>query len=159
MTGTPHKPFKTVSATNRARLSNCADLLPGVTDGRSARARRFRDLVGNIVSDSGGPDRMAEARLQLIRRFSAASVLAEGLESRLVNGEQIDVGEHATLCSTLVRLAGRIGIDRRARNVTPTLQDYLADKAEIEQPERAIDPRGLGGRAERPPNEPEEIEG
>jgi hypothetical protein len=39
--------------------------------------------------------------------------------SSLANGEQIDIQEHALLCSTLTRLAQRIGIERRARDVTP----------------------------------------
>jgi hypothetical protein len=34
-------------------------------------------LVSQIASDQGGVDRLAEARLQLIRRFSAAAVIAE----------------------------------------------------------------------------------
>jgi hypothetical protein len=53
-----------------------------------------------------------------VRRFAAAAVLAEQMESRLANGEQIDI-QHALLCSTLTRLAQRIGIERRARDVTP----------------------------------------
>ena len=61
----------------------------------------------------------------MIRRFSAACVLAEDLEGCLARGEEIDVERHALLCSTLTRLAQRIGIDRRARNVTPTVKDYL----------------------------------
>jgi hypothetical protein len=65
----------------------------------------------------------------LIRRFAAASVLAEQLESRLANGEQIDIQEHATLSSTLVRLAQRIGIDRVARDVTPSWSDIAAEIA------------------------------
>ena len=64
-------------------------------------------------------------RRQLIRRFSAACVLAEELEGRLARGEEIDVERHALLCCTLTRLAQRIGIDRRAKNITPSLGDYL----------------------------------
>ncbi|MGO8972209.1 MAG: hypothetical protein ACLPTZ_06290 [Beijerinckiaceae bacterium] len=53
-------------------------------------------------------------------------MLAEQLESRLANGEQIDIAEHATLSSTLVRLAQRIGIDRVAKNIGPQgLDQYL----------------------------------
>jgi hypothetical protein len=74
---------------------------------------------------------LSEARQQLIRRFAAASVLAEEMEARLANGAQIDINEHATLSSTLVRLASRIGIDRIARNITPTLNEYLQQQ-EIE---------------------------
>jgi hypothetical protein len=47
------------------------------------------------------------------------------MEAKLVAGEDIDLAEHATLSSTLVRLAQRIGIDRRANNITPSLKDYL----------------------------------
>jgi hypothetical protein len=53
-------------------------------------------------------------------------VLSEQLESRLANGGAIDIQENATLSSTLVRLAARIGIDRVPRDVTPTLSEYLA---------------------------------
>jgi hypothetical protein len=60
----------------------------------------------------------SESRLQLIRRFAAAAVLAEQMESRLANGEQIDIAQHAALSSTLVRLAAKIGIDRIPRDVT-----------------------------------------
>jgi hypothetical protein len=108
----------------RSRVSNGRDLLPDV-DGRSAIARRYRDIASAILADQGGADHCSEARAQLIRRFAAAAVLAEQLESRLANGEEIDIAAHATLSSTLVRLAQRIGIDRRAKNITPSLRDYL----------------------------------
>ena len=81
-------------------------------------------------ADQGGADQCSESRLQLVRRFAAAAVLAEQLESRLANGEQIDIQEHALLCSTLARLASRIGINRIAKNVTPTLSEYLTGAAE-----------------------------
>jgi hypothetical protein len=69
--------------------------------------------------------------LQLIRRFAAAAVLAEQMEARLANGEQIDIAEHATLSSTLVRLAQRIGIDRVPRDVGLTLDplEYARERA------------------------------
>ena len=40
----------------------------------------------------------------------------------------IDINEHATLTSTLVRLSTRIGLDRNARDVTPSLAEYLNTK-------------------------------
>jgi hypothetical protein len=40
------------------------------------------------------------------------------MEARLANGEQIDITEHATLSSTLVRLAAKIGIERVPRDIT-----------------------------------------
>jgi hypothetical protein len=112
----------------RSRVSNGNKLLAGV-DGRTLVARRFRDLVSQITSDQGGAGQLAEARLQLIRRFSAAAVIAESMEARLANGEAIDIAEHALLCSTLVRLSARIGINRTAREIVPSLAQYLETKA------------------------------
>lgn len=110
-------------ATARARATNHKDLLE--IDGRSAEARRFRDLVLEILQDQGGLENCAQARIQLIRRFAAASVIAEALEAKFVNGQQIDIGIHGQLCSSLVRIAQRIGINRRLKNVTQALADYI----------------------------------
>jgi hypothetical protein len=117
---------------NRSRISNGRELLPDI-DLRLAIARRYRDLVAQIAIDQGGPDRCSETRMQLIRRFASGAVLAEELEARLVRGEQVDIAEHALLSSTLVRLAQRIGINRVAKDVSPTLGDYLRDPSAIEE--------------------------
>src|SRR5271169_2461375 len=116
----------------RSRISNGHDVLPNV-DGRSTIARRYRDITTAIIVDQGGVDQCSESRQQLIRRFAAAAVLAEQMESHLANGEQIDVQQHALLCSSLVRLAQRIGIDRVPKDVTtPTLDQYLANKEAVD---------------------------
>jgi hypothetical protein len=44
----------------------------------------------------------------------------------MVNGEAIDIATLCTLASTTVRLSQRLGLERRARNVTPSLGQYLA---------------------------------
>ena len=108
----------------RSRITNGGDVLPYV-DGRTTLARRYRDIASQLATDQGGADRLSEARLQLIRRFAACACIAEQLEAALARGEQIDIGEHSQLCSSLVRLVSRLGIDRVARNATPSLQDYL----------------------------------
>lgn len=115
------------AATAASRVTNGKETLPGV-DGRSAVARRYHDICAAIAADQGGADRMSEARLQLVRRFAAAAVLAEQMEARLARGEKIDVGQHAHLSSTLCRLAQRIGLKRVARDVTPTLHEYMATR-------------------------------
>lgn len=112
----------------RSRISNGKDLLAGI-DQRTATYRRYRDLVEAILGDQGGEDQCSESRKQLVRRFAACSVLAEQAEARLVAGEQIDVQEHALLCSTLTRLVSRLGIDRIARDISPTLSDYFKSES------------------------------
>jgi hypothetical protein len=80
----------------------------------------------------GGLDRCSEIKLGLLRRLAAATVQAELLEARMVNGEQIDISQLCTLASTTVRIASRLGLERRAKPVTPTVKDYLEH---IEAPE------------------------
>ena len=103
----------------RDKLTNGSKTLPD-TDGRLRIARRFRDIAAAILVDQGGAELCSESRRQLIRRFSAACVLAEDLEGRLARGEEIDVERHALLCSTMTRLAhesASIAAPRTSRRV------------------------------------------
>jgi hypothetical protein len=125
----PRTPAADRKSHGRSRISNGKDLLPNV-DGRSLIARRFRDISNAILVDQGGADRCSESKLQLIRRFAACAVIAEQMEARLARGETINISEHSQLSSTLTRLAQRIGIERRAKDVTPTVEAYLRSKRE-----------------------------
>jgi hypothetical protein len=102
-------------------------VLPDV-DGRSVVARRYRDIMGAVISDQGGAEHLSEAQLQLIRRFSAASMLPSRSRRALAQGVQVNIQEYSVLVSTIVRVAQRIGIERRAKNVTPSLKQYLSNK-------------------------------
>jgi hypothetical protein len=125
--------IKSLSADAR-RLVNDKTLLPGV-DGRSLTYKRYRELVSAIAIDQGGAENLSAARAQLIRRYAAASVLAEQMEIRLAAGEEIDVERFSLLCSTLVRVAARIGINRIPRNLTPTVADYVSHIYDMEAAE------------------------
>jgi hypothetical protein len=77
---------------------------------------------------AGGLDRCSEVRLGLVRRLAATTVQAEMLEARMVNGDAIDIATLCTLASTTVRLSQRLGLERRTRNVTPSVGQYLATR-------------------------------
>src|SRR5499427_9099754 len=91
----PSSPASNGVPRTRSAVTNHSDLLPGL-DGRSATARRFRDLVNAFVADMGGVDYCSQIKLGLLRRLAATTVQAEMLEARMVNGEAIDI---ATLCA------------------------------------------------------------
>lgn len=110
--------------TARSRVTNGRDILPGI-DNRSPIARRYRDITAALASDQGGVERMSEARVQLCRRFAAVACMSEAMEADLASGKQIDIGEHCLLSSTLVRLANRIGLNRHAREIVPSVAQYL----------------------------------
>ena len=101
----------------KSRVSLGKDILPDC-DGRSTIARRYRDISAAILADQGGESVCSETRQQLIRRFSAAAVIAEQMESALANGKDIDVPAHCQLTSTMVRVAHRIGVDRIPKDIT-----------------------------------------
>ena len=120
-----HRALKERSLTNRSRVSNGRDWLPGA-DQRSAPARRYRDLMSEAIADAGGIGQCSQAKLQLIRRLAALSVQLEALEARLADGEALDIAEYTALTSTLVRVVSRLGINRVARDVTSvSLNQYL----------------------------------
>ena len=115
---------KDVKKYTRSRITNHVDLLPDV-DGNSSQARRFRDLVLALISDSGTLDMCSEIRLGLIRRLAAVTVKSEWLEAAMINGEEVDTATLCQLASTALRLSSRLGLERVARNVGPTLSDIL----------------------------------
>ena len=94
-------------------------LLPN-SDGRGPDDTK--DIASAIINEQAD---CSEARLQLIRRFAACAVMAEILETKLANGETIDITEHAALTSAMVRVASRIGINRHTKTIGPTLGDLL----------------------------------
>jgi hypothetical protein len=93
----------------RSKLSNGGALLPGV-DGRSAQARRYRDILRGLLVGAGPHDAATE---QLARRFAALSIQAEQLEADMVAGRPVDGARLALIASTLVRLRARLGAGGR----------------------------------------------
>jgi hypothetical protein len=115
----------------RSKIANGRGYLPSI-DGRSSTARRYRDIASAIVQDLGGMSQCSATTIEVVRRFAAISVLAEGMESRLVNGEEISSAELCLLSSTLMRLAHKIGLRRIPKSIqSATLADYFA---QAEQP-------------------------
>jgi hypothetical protein len=89
---------------------------------------RYKAIASAIIMDMGGVDRCSEVVLQLIRRFSGASALAEQLEVKAVAGEAVSIEQHALLSSTLARMARLIGTQRVPKEL-PSLEQYLTDIA------------------------------
>jgi hypothetical protein len=109
-------------------------ILP-LNDGRSATARRFKDLVEDIAEDLGGKDTLSEAKRQLIRRAAMLSAECERQEALAARGEaEFNCELYGTMCDRLGRLFGRLGLERRSRDVTPpTLAQYLEARGEHEE--------------------------
>jgi hypothetical protein len=97
-------------------------------DPNSARSPRFHDLVLGHVSDLGGADQLSEAQFSLIRRAAAIECELERLDARLSIGESIDLDSYGRCAGHLRRLFETLGVERKPRDVTPSLDQYLAMK-------------------------------
>ncbi len=115
------------SRTTRAAVSNGSRLHAGEVDGRTEAARRFRDVLAEIVSDLGGSDILSEGQRQLARRAAMMSVEAERQEAEAVAGGKLDPDAFGALADRLGRVFNRLGLRRVARPVGPqSMKEYAA---------------------------------
>ncbi len=117
--------------THRSRVSNGSAVLPGV-DGRSTWVRRLRDLIESHIDDLGGEDHVSEAEKSIVRRAATLTVELERLEAKFaVAGEAAasDLDLYQRTAGNLRRLLEAVGLERRARSITPDLATYVSGKA------------------------------
>jgi hypothetical protein len=104
-------------------------------DGRTAAAKLFDKLVGEIEVDLGGRDQLSTIERALIEAFVGAAITLHSLNTQLALGQQIDLNQHAVAVSAMVRVASRLGLQRRAKEIVPDPLDYA----------RAVDDAQEGG--------------
>lgn len=125
----------------RSRVTNGATYLT-LRDSGSPSARRLRDLVAMHTADLGGVDNCTTAELVLVRRAAQLSLQLEILEERFAgrpDGEaptkKLDAYQRCT--NTLRRVLETLGLQRRTKDVTPTVADYVAHIAQEEAADAA----------------------
>lgn len=101
-------------------------ILEGV-DMRTHGGRRFKelcaDLIDHLCADPTAP------QFAIIRRAAALAVWCEQAEAGQAQGADLDVATYTTATNALRRLLADLGLERRARDITPALSDYIAGKA------------------------------
>lgn len=116
--------------TTRSRVTNGSVVLPGV-DGRSTWVRRLRDLIAVHIQDLGGEDAISEAERSLVRRAATMTVELERMEAVFaVRGEADpkDLELYQRTAGNLRRILESLGLQRRARDVTPSIEDFIKTK-------------------------------
>ncbi len=111
--------------TTRSKVTNGRGLFVE-GDGRGAWARRFRDLCALHVEDLGGSLALSEAQGSLIRRAATLEVELERREGQLATGGEVDLDAYSRAAGHLRRILETLGIERRKRDLTPTLADIAA---------------------------------
>jgi len=125
-----HSAIAPRSATNRSRVTNGRGLFVEPGQGRTREARRFRDVLAEIVSDLGGPDTLSEGQRQLARRAAMLSTQCEMMEGLAVAGKAIDIELFGSITDRLGRVFQRLGLRRKQRDITPDLRSYLKQRGD-----------------------------
>jgi hypothetical protein len=115
-------------------------------DSRSNAAKFFDRLVIEVENDLGGRENLSSIERALIEAFAGATVSMNHLNTLLLLGQPIDFAQHCASVSAMVRVASRLGLQRRSKDVGPSLQDYLVDLA-AEKPAGAFDNAAAGDAA------------
>jgi hypothetical protein len=112
----------------KSRVTNGSALLPGI-DQRSACIRRCKDVIALHLADMGGADNVSAAEHSIIRRAAVMTVELEQLEVKfaLDQGNAHDIDLYIRGSGSLRRLLETIGLQRRAKDIGPTLGELLRD--------------------------------
>ena len=121
-----HLDLTSASTTNRSRVTNGSALLHGI-DGRSASARRYRDLQISFADDLGGAAALTEADKSLVRQAAALTVKSEEMQGAIIRGEPVDDEQLVRLTNAASRAL--TALRRKAGAKAPakrTLADIIA---------------------------------
>jgi hypothetical protein len=110
------RPFSAVTSGRKLLLKG---------DVNSAWSRRYRDVIACLTSDLGGRGMVTEAKAALIRDCAALELYLEKMRGRMSEGQHVDVEAYARIAAHRRRLLESIGLERVARDVTPTLERFL----------------------------------
>jgi len=133
---TPAAPVEVKRKKRPNRATKPQLLLREKLDQRLA-ARQYMDrLAADIQRDLGGKDQLSTIELSLIEAFVSSTITMSAMSAKLALGEAIDFSTLAQTIGAMVRVASRLGIQRRSRDITtPSVEDYLAHKAKQREAE------------------------
>jgi hypothetical protein len=98
-------------------------------DGRTAAARRAFELIETFQNDLGGIANLTEGYRQLIKRAAVLGTYIESCEAQWLSGQNVDLPSYMSAINTQRRVLVALGLERRQRDVTPSLEAYIASKS------------------------------
>lgn len=119
--------FAKPSTTYRSRITNGSAVLSGI-DGRSASARRFRDLVEALTSEAQVP--VSEAMRLQIRAAASMQTHVEDLTARMVRGEPVSAEDMSRAANGAIRALASLSrrAPARKRPSAAGLTSYLSGR-------------------------------
>src|SRR6516164_6536600 len=117
------------SRKGRSKVTNGKVLIAGV-DQRSPWIRRCKDVIAAHLSDLGGADNTSTDERSIIRRAAVLTTELEVLEVRFAKAGEAsaaDLEVYQRCSNSLRRLLEAVGLQRRPREVGPTLSQIQAE--------------------------------
>ena len=115
----------TPTKAGKARLISLDQL-----DRRTRAAQLALEAKEAIIGDLGGADQLSTLERLACEHASLASAVVADSYARWLKGEDISLAELATVQNAFLRVAGSLGFQRRAKDITPDLATYLKESAE-----------------------------
>jgi hypothetical protein len=97
-------------------------------DGRTVASKRAFELIAAIGRDLTGSDdssQLTEGTKQLIQRAAILGAMIESNEAAWLGGDVVDLSNYFIALNTQRRILVTLGLERRCRDVSPNLEQYL----------------------------------
>ncbi len=114
------EPEPAPKGSGKARLLTLADL-----DRRTRAYQATERLLGELLADMGGAEFVSAGRRKTAQRAAVHGAMIDDMEARWMLGEPVDVTEYLAASNAQRRLLTTLGLERRARDVTPSLRDQV----------------------------------
>jgi len=117
----PTKPLKP-AAKIKLRTLNDLDL-------RTSAAKAVLVLRDSIVKDLGGDQQLSAMQTCLVENAAMLGAALEDMATAYLTGERVDLALYCTIANSQRRLLADLGLERRARDITDNLADYVRERA------------------------------
>jgi hypothetical protein len=103
-------------------------------------ARRLRDLTAMLIADQGGDDVISAAKMAIVRRAAIIQVELELRELRFADEEPsyLQLEQYSRISGNLRRMLESLGLERRAKDVTPPSVDAYLEHVRKQQEDEEL---------------------
>ena len=108
---------------NRSRVGNGNALLAGI-DQRSPQYREYQDAVSDLCAHLGNDPTATERAV--IEEAAGLVVWCRAERLKLLTGGEFQIGSYTTAVNSLRRLLVDLGLEQRMTDVTPTIDQIVA---------------------------------
>jgi len=84
--------------------------------------------MAEVEHDLGGRDQLSAMQRQIVQHASVLGAVLSDVEARFVIGEPVDLMQLCMLANCQRRLLETLGVERKPKDVTPSLEQYTQQR-------------------------------